>query len=172
MYKIKFLSLHFKNNNQNGFTLIELLVVMIILGVLAAVSIPNFMNQIGKSREAEGKNGIGVINRAQQSYHFEKQTFSPNLADADLEADNPLGVVVTSQYYDFAVTGGSADDARVDTTAKDGDNGKKDGVRQYSGGINHTSGKYVAVVCQADTVGDPAPGYTAGGSCAAGTTLK
>ncbi|GAB4244294.1 MAG: hypothetical protein Kow0049_34170 [Stanieria sp.] len=162
-----------RNKKANkGFTLIELLVVVIIVGVLAAVALPNLLGQVGKARETEAKNGIGAINRAQQSYHFEKQTFSPNLDDAALEADNPLGVVVTSEYYDFAVTGDSADDASVNTTARDGDNGKKDGVRQYSGGINHTSGKYVAVVCQADTVGDPAPGYTAGGGCAAGTTLK
>jgi prepilin-type N-terminal cleavage/methylation domain-containing protein len=50
--------------NERGFTLLEVLVVIIIVGVLAAVAMPNFFKAIQSSYATEGLNTIGIINRA------------------------------------------------------------------------------------------------------------
>lgn len=78
------------SSNQQGFTLIELLVTVIIVGVLAAIALPNLISQIGKARDTELRNTVGTITRAQQAYHFENLVFSNSLSS--------LGVTITTQY--------------------------------------------------------------------------
>jgi type IV pilus assembly protein PilA len=66
---------HFINKKkEGGFTLIELLVVIIIIGILAAIALPSFLNQANRARETEAANYNGTINRAQQAYRLENPT--------------------------------------------------------------------------------------------------
>jgi prepilin-type N-terminal cleavage/methylation domain-containing protein len=56
------------HKNESGFTLIELLVVIVIIGILAAIALPNFIKARNKAREAEVKSNVHAIQIALERY--------------------------------------------------------------------------------------------------------
>ncbi len=140
-----------RNKKANkGFTLIELLVVVIIIGVLAAVALPNLLAQVGKARESEGKTAVGSVNRSQQAFHFERQSFADTTTDIEA-TDNQLGVVVNPDFYGFAIA--SAADGQSATVAANSLDPDNNGTRDYAGGITFNAGSYSTILCQSNTVG-------------------
>ena len=88
-----------KKNGEKGFTLIELLVVIIIIGILAAIALPSFLNQAAKARQSEAKTYVGSMNRSQQAYFLEKQRFAGDLTQLS------LGIPSTTSNYGYSTTG-------------------------------------------------------------------
>jgi len=54
--------------DEKGFTLIELLVVILIIGILAAIAIPSFLNQRSKGNDAEAKSSAVTAAQAVETY--------------------------------------------------------------------------------------------------------
>jgi type IV pilus assembly protein PilA len=57
-----------RRNSESGFTLIELLVVVLIIGILAAIAIPSFLNQKGKANDASAKELARTGQTAAETY--------------------------------------------------------------------------------------------------------
>ena len=62
---------------QKGFTLIELLIVIIIIGILAAIAIPMFLNQRSKAKDAAVMEGIHSIQIGIQSWAVDNNDTYP-----------------------------------------------------------------------------------------------
>jgi type IV pilus assembly protein PilA len=58
-----------------GFTLIELMIVVAIIGILAAIAIPNFTRFQAKSKQSEAKTNLKALYVAEKSYYAEYSTF-------------------------------------------------------------------------------------------------
>ncbi len=61
--------------SNKGFTLIELMIVVAIIGILAAIAIPNFLRFQLKSKTSEGKVNLSAIRTAEESYLAEFGTY-------------------------------------------------------------------------------------------------
>jgi len=76
---------------QKGFTLIELLIVIIIIGILAAIAIPMFLNQRSKAKDAAVKEGIHSIQVGVQSYAVDNNDVYPASATVSQSALHDAG---------------------------------------------------------------------------------
>ncbi|WP_052128669.1 type IV pilin-like G/H family protein [Neosynechococcus sphagnicola] len=141
----------FRTENSDGFTLIELLVVVIIIGVLAAIALPNLLAQVGKARESEGKNAVGTVNRAQQAYHFEHKLMADGSGNNAI-AQNLLGISLPHQYYFYLIQAYHLPSGNDDGYVSASDtNSATNGTRPYSGQISATNGQYSQIICQGNT---------------------
>jgi len=68
---------------DQGFTLIELLVVIIIIGILAAIAMPVFLNQRQKGWEAAVKADLRNAATSEETYLTENNTYTSSIADLE-----------------------------------------------------------------------------------------
>ena len=100
------------NSEEKGFTLIELLVVILIIGILAAIALPAFLNQRGKAQDAEAKSAARTAQTAMETYYTDNQTYNCDTACVKLiepalnEGVAAAGLAITpgAQAYTVTVT--------------------------------------------------------------------
>lgn len=151
-----------KKNKEEGFTLIELLVVVIIIGVLAAVALPNLLGQVAKGRQAEAKNNLGAVNRAQQAVRLETANFAPT---------SNLDTKVSWKYYTDVVDGTIAQNQAnysvepLSTYVAD--------IKPYGAGVGTDGQNFSASICEGD-IGSGAASSESdmAGSCTQGKLVE
>ncbi len=63
--------------SSNAFTLIELLIVVAIIGILAAIAVPNFLNAQLRAKIAKSVSEMKTIDTALESYHIDRNKYPP-----------------------------------------------------------------------------------------------
>jgi general secretion pathway protein G len=66
---------------EQGFTLLELMIVMVVIGLLAAIAIPSYTNNIRNAKEAVLKEDLHTMRTAIDSYTVDKQKAPESLDD-------------------------------------------------------------------------------------------
>ena len=96
---------------MKGFTLIELMIVVAIIGILAAIAIPNFIKFQARSKQSEAKANLKAMFTAEKAFYQEKDRFSSLVGEVGFSPER------NNRYAYFMDSGSVTQDVRTGTTA-------------------------------------------------------
>lgn len=108
---------------ERGFTLIELLVVVVILGILAAIAIPQYNSTKGASYDATAKSDLRNLMSHQEEHYVEFGQYASDVAatgadDSTTIVVNSSGAIVVGEGLDVISGGGTSNPTSYTAQAK------------------------------------------------------
>jgi len=73
--------------NERGFTLIELLIVVAIIGIIAAIAIPNLLNAIDRGRQKRTMADIRSVGTAVEAYSVDNNRYPTITTESDVDGN-------------------------------------------------------------------------------------
>ncbi len=90
---------------RKGFTLVELAVVIVIIGVLAAFGVPQFLKSVERSKAGEAFNYLAAVRSAQERFVAKDGVYASSTSDLDINQVAPKYFSVGSMTVDNTVHG-------------------------------------------------------------------
>lgn len=96
--------MHVSIRNNKGFSLVELMVVVAIIGILAAIAVPNFQRFSAKSKQSEAKANLSMLYASEASFYGEWQAYNSDLLQVGFRPQGTLHFRLTSSSANFDTT--------------------------------------------------------------------
>jgi prepilin-type N-terminal cleavage/methylation domain-containing protein len=103
--------------NKKGFTLLELLIVVVIVGVLAALTIPNMRSSVERTRSRSAQFNLQAIYNAEKRYKLRNNKYYYG-ANTQAAINENLQLNIQDSYFTYQITG-SADSFNATATRFD-----------------------------------------------------
>ena len=96
--------------NRSGFTLLEIIIVIIIIGVLAALALPQMFKTVENSRSAEGLSNASALRDSLARYALRNGSRTSGATPTNLDIPDPSSTAAGngSSLFNYAITGTAA----------------------------------------------------------------
>ncbi|MFK8067520.1 MAG: type IV pilin protein [Gammaproteobacteria bacterium] len=135
------------DKKQKGFTLIEMMIVVAIMGILGAIALPAYQDQIRKSKRTEGQNLLLDTASQQQRYFSDNISYANKMSLLGFASDSETS---TSGAYTVTVSAAAADGSSYTLLATASADQAKDGcvnLTLTSTGVKGRSGTSALSEC-------------------------